>query len=259
MAPTHNDNITTTTNSSQLQNNKIYTHHFPNFIISLTVLYVFCFLIRFIIRKYRRMRERKQQQEIRRLKQAWIHGMKKQQFKDSLLFEQQEKVIIDFPPSTYNESFHSTLSSSTLNSPTTLCNNNSHCNFNSSSFIQERSLSTTSSTSSSSSRTIGLPNPYFFNNNKKMTKKVLQEVQQTKPSHYWKINNIKRLNILWQWSVSMGYVDYQHAKDLNLLIDELSTKKKQTRVDSDNKENHVTTTVVDYLEPPSSQETITQQ
>lgn len=199
---------------TQLPDNIVYRNYIPKFIIGLSIVYVLSFLIRCIMCKYRRTRDKKQQREIQRLKLTWRNNMKKHQFKDSLLNEHQD---IECPPTTYNESFHSS-SSSTLNSPT-LPYKHSIVTFS-----QSRSLSTSSSCSSSSSKTLDISKQYWPSFEK--TEEVKKDVQQkSRTDRCWKLNNNKRLNILWQWGVSKGYVEYEHAKNLNALIDELSNKK----------------------------------
>ncbi|KAI8874663.1 hypothetical protein K501DRAFT_309305 [Backusella circina FSU 941] len=39
--------------------------------------------------------------------------------------------------------------------------------------------------------------------------------------------NKRKLDLLWQWSVSMGYCVYQHGRDLDELIEELQTRQKK--------------------------------
>jgi hypothetical protein len=54
-------------------------------------------------------------------------------------------------------------------------------------------------------------------------------------TNYWKINNKKRLSLLWQWSVSMGYSEYNHAKMLKHLVLQLqSSRENLTSQDNNN-------------------------
>lgn len=203
-----------TDNRTQLPDNIVYKNYIPKIVIGLSIVYLLSFLIRCVMRKYRHIRDKKQQREIQRLKLTWKNNIKKHQFKDSLLIEKRD---IECPPIAYNESFHSS-SSSTLNSPTIPYN---HSTIN---FSQSRSLSTSSSCSTSSSKTIDISKQYWSSFNK--TEEVKKDVHsRSRTDQCWKINDNKRLNILWQWGVSKGYVEYEHAKSLNTLIDQLSNKQ----------------------------------
>ena len=166
-----------------LENNSVYNYYFPCFYISLSILYVVSFLIRFAARKYRRIKEKKVSIEIQRLKQSWKecvnHGIM--------------ETTIPFPPSVYHDSLYST-TSTTVVAP---------------------SKSIASSHSSTSSHTL------------QSTKSIIQG------KHAYKIDPSKRLSILWQWSVAMGYAEYEHAKHLNQFIDELSRGKSFGLVSED--------------------------
>ncbi|KAI7893962.1 uncharacterized protein EV154DRAFT_560727 [Mucor mucedo] len=50
-----------------------------------------------------------------------------------------------------------------------------------------------------------------------------QQKAWSKPKNkYQWISKDQRLNLLWHWSVSMGHVEYDHAKGLNALVQQLS-------------------------------------
>lgn len=203
-----------TNTRTQLPDNIVYRSYIPKFVIGLSIVYMLSFLIRCMISKYRRTKDKRQQREIQRLKLTWKNSIKKHQFKDSLLNEHQD---IECPPTTYNESFHSS-SSSTLNSPTTSYKHSIVT------ISQSRSLSTSSSCSTASSKTLDISKQHWPSFEK--SEEARKEPQQkSRTDRHWKLNNNKRLNILWQWGVSKGYVEYEHARNLNALIDELSNKK----------------------------------
>lgn len=192
-----------------LPNNTFYNNYFPKFIISLSALYILSFLTICLIRKCRRFREEKKQQEKKLLKLTWQESMKKYQLKDSLLFNEK----IGFPQSTYNKSSCNTsTSSSTLNNITPP-------------FI---SSSTTFQGSGHNPLIIESPKGYpHVNKNKEaivgdlIQVRLVQEQCSRRNKNYW-ISNTKKLTLLWHWSVSMGYIEYDHGKDLNALIMKLS-------------------------------------
>lgn len=151
-----------------LPSNAFYHEYFPIIALSLSTVYILSYFIMYGLRQFRLYRDRRKQQEKRRLYQYWLrcHG-------DNLQWKHIREVLT-FPPFTYNTS------SCTLNAQT-------------------------------STRGIA------------QTKKI-----RFQPMKYQWINRHQRLTLLWHWSVSMGYVEYDHGKGLDALVQHLSVVRSKS-------------------------------
>ncbi|KAK4517119.1 GET complex subunit get1 [Mucor velutinosus] len=225
-----------------LPHNKAYTRYAPNIIIALSSLYVVSFLLHYIIRKCRKYRDRKLQREKQHLKQAWKKTMAK--------FELQSKHnLLLYPDSAYNkeQSYNSSASSITLNyssctsptspsitaTPVDISSDKKHCHQPHS---PSSSLSSFATTDTAAGNSIQLANHHPIIVEPAFTEKVASINRESmrhddrpsrhmfgsnKLANYWKINNNKRLNLLWQWSVALGYCEYSHAKYLDDMVRQL--------------------------------------
>ncbi|KAL4216236.1 hypothetical protein AB4K20DRAFT_1877959 [Rhizopus microsporus] len=50
----------------------------------------------------------------------------------------------------------------------------------------------------------------------------------TENTYFWTRQQKKRLQLLWNWSVAMGYCEYSHGKELNALIEMLLKERNGT-------------------------------
>ncbi|KAG2233795.1 hypothetical protein BDF21DRAFT_423204 [Thamnidium elegans] len=112
---------------------------------------------------------------------------------------------VDLPQLTYSRSSSSTFTSSLTVGDATLPYNSSMITF----ACNPKTISTKDSSISS------------FERYSKVSKRMKQN-SFYKGKNYCKMNNTKRLRLLWQWGTAMGYVEYSHAKELNALIFKLS-------------------------------------
>ncbi|KAL9539565.1 hypothetical protein PS6_011154 [Mucor atramentarius] len=222
--PNHNNKLP----PPHLPQNKAYTRYAPNFIIALSSLYVFIFVLRYILKKCKKYRDKKLQREKQQLKQAWKNTMAK--------FELQSKSsLLVYPDYAYNkeQSNNSSASSLTLNhssctSPTSPSTTAVHVDISPSKKDCHQPPSPSSSLSSfATTYTATVP---ALTEKAALAQKELMNHDARPSRHmfsnnrlidYWKINNNKRLNLLWQWSVTMGYCEYSHAKDLDAMVRQL--------------------------------------
>ncbi|KAF1796524.1 hypothetical protein V8B55DRAFT_1323517 [Mucor lusitanicus] len=226
-----------------LPRNKAYTRYAPNVIIALSLLYVLAFVLHYIIKKCRKHRDKKLQREKQHLKQAWKKTMAK--------FELQSKHhLLLYPDSAYNkedQSYNSSASSFTLHhssctspiSPSTsavppdIGSSKKQCHQPPS---PSSSLSSFATTNTAAGNSIHLANqhpiilaPVFTEKTASMYRDSVNNdgrpsrhmFSNNKLVNYWKINNSKRLSLLWQWSVAMGYCEYNHAKSLDEMVRQL--------------------------------------
>jgi hypothetical protein len=216
--------------SSSLSHNKAYTEYLPNITIALSILYLCVFLLRYIWVKYQRCLDNQRQLEKQRWILAWERVITKCQLKDSLLFDDNQKHRLVFPPSTYD--VHSSASSLTLNnrdsSAFTFISEPSTTSIRDDVAVEKSELSCSDNTKSVS---------YALYNNgcemKQLMKKGYRSTAENQSKcgfnpifrNHWKINHKKRLALLWQWSVSMGYCEYSHAKKLNDLVSRLQNNR----------------------------------
>lgn len=196
MAPINNNNTI-------LSHNKVYNNYFPIFLISLVLFYTTSYVIVYSIRKYTKNREKRQSQEKKRLKQIWETSIKKHQLCDSLVISEK----VDLPQLTYSRLSSSTFTSSVTVGDATLPSNSSMITF-------ACDLKTTSTKDSSIFS--------FERYSKTLASKLAKQNSFYKGKNGLKINNSKRLRLLWQWGSAMGYVEYGHAKELDALIFKLS-------------------------------------
>ncbi|EPB92653.1 hypothetical protein HMPREF1544_00382 [Mucor circinelloides 1006PhL] len=236
--PNHNNKLP----PLHLPQNKAYTRYAPNFIIALSSLYVFTFVLRYILKKCKKHRDKKLQREKQQLKQAWKNTMAK--------FELQSKPsLLLYPDSAYNnkeQSNSSSASSLTLNhssctSPISRSTTAVHLDINPNKKDCHQPPSPSSSLSSFATTYTAAGNSIQLANHRivivpALTEKAASAQKElmnhdARPSRhmfnsnrlidYWKISNNKRLNLLWQWSVTMGYCEYSHAKDLDAMARQL--------------------------------------
>ncbi|KAL9551258.1 hypothetical protein MBANPS3_004344 [Mucor bainieri] len=216
--PNHNNKLP----PPHLPHNKAYTRYAPNVIIALSSLYV---------------------REKQHLKQTWKKVMAK--------FELQSKHnLLLYPDSAYNnkeQSYNSSATSFTLHqssctSPTSPSTTAVPTDIGSSVKLCHQPPSPSSSLSSFATTNTAASNSVQLNNHPIMVESVFSSkalsIYRDSMSHndrpfwlifstsnklvsYWKISNNKRLNLLWQWSVAMGYCEYSHAKDLDDMVRQL--------------------------------------
>lgn len=234
-----------------LPHNKAYTQYAPNFIIALSTLYIIAFLLHYLTKKCRKYRDKKQQQEKQLLKLAW----KKTMAKFELHLKRNSNVL--YPDSAYNkqQSYHSSASSFTLNnhsspaSPSSLTattaaisiNINTadkkHYHYHNNDRYQPPSPSSSLPSFATAITTTGSPIKVAHQHHPV----IVAVEKEPKDAHsrrlsrhmfgnetwtnYWKINNNKRLSLLWQWSVAMGYCEYSHAKYLDDMAQQLQKCK----------------------------------
>lgn len=236
--PNHNNKLP----PPHLPQNKAYTRYAPSFIIALSSLYVFTFVLHYILKKCKKYRDKKLQREKQQLKQAWKNTMAK--------FELQSKPsLLLYPDSAYNnkeQSNNSSASSLTLNhssctSPTSPSITAVHVDISPNKKDCHQPPSPSSSLPSFATTYTAAGNSIQLANHRiaivpALTEKAASAQKElmnhdARPSRhmfsnnrlidYWKINNNKRLNLLWQWSVTMGYCEYSHAKDLDAMVRQL--------------------------------------
>lgn len=246
--PTHNNNKLL---PPHLPHNKAYTQYAPNLIIALSTLYLIAFLLHYLIKKCRKYRDKKQQREKQHLKLTWKKAMAK--FR---IHSKNDSNVI-YPGSAYNkqQSYISSASSFTLNnhSPpassssltaTTAAisvnidtadknhyhhhNNNRHQPPSPSSSSLSLSSFATATTTTENSIKIDYQRHSVIVAVEKEPKDDIRGCRMSRYmfgsetlTNYWKINNDKRLNLLWQWSVAMGYCEYSHAKVLDDMVQQL--------------------------------------
>ncbi|GAN05529.1 hypothetical protein MAM1_0094c05000 [Mucor ambiguus] len=250
--PNHNNKL----RPPHLPHNKAYTRYAPNVIIALSSLYMVTFVLHYIIKKCRKYRDKKLQREKQHLKQAWKKTMAK--------FELQPKQnLLLYPDSAYNnkeQSYCSSASSFTLHhssctsptSPSTTVvptdngSSKKHCHQLPS---PSSSLSSFATTNTAADNSIQLANHHPIVVEPAFTAKALSIYTDSmnhddrparyifsnsnKLANYWKINNNKRLNLLWQWSVAMGYCEYNHAKSLDDMVRQLQRYNLDTSTSVD--------------------------
>lgn len=196
MAPLNNNNTI-------LSHNKVYNNYFPIFMISLVLFYVTSYVIVYSIRKYTKNREKRQSQEKKRLKQIWETSIKKRQLYNSLVISEK----VDLPQLTYSQ-----LSSSTFTSSVTVGDATLPCDSSMITFACDLKTISTKDSSVFS----------FERCSKMLVSKLTKQNSFYKRKNDLKINSSKRLRFLWQWGSAMGYVEYDHAKELDALIFKLS-------------------------------------
>lgn len=237
--PDHNNKLP----PPHLPHNKAYTRYVPNVLIALSSLYVATFVLQYVIKKLGKYRDKKLQREKQHLKQAWKKTMAK--------FELQSKHnLLLYPDSAYNnkeQSYNSSVSSLTLNhspctspaSPSTtavpidICSSKEHCHQPPS---HSSSLSSFATTNTAAGNSTQLANhhpitlePVFAEKTASIDRESMSHddrpsrhmLSSSKLADYWKINNNKRLYLLWQWSVAMGYCEYSHARNLDNMVRQL--------------------------------------
>lgn len=245
----YNDLYTTDGNElptlSSLSRSKAYTNYLPILTIILSSIYLSTFLLRYVWNKVRKYRNRKRQQEKQQWKLVWKKSITKCQFKDTLLFDNDSTYQIASPLSTYDG--HSSASSLTLNSqscrsdasvitfisePNTRirdCNSLEKTGYSCSDIIKSSNCTLCTiddehgknhfSTKILMNPNICLHNEKRDNLNFGADDNILSKFNISRLiRNYWKISRNTRLNLLWNWSVSMGYCEYSHAKQLNDLI-----------------------------------------
>lgn len=237
--------------ASQLPDNEIYTQHFPKFIIGLAVLYGLTFFTRHLIRRLRRFRDKKQHQEKRRLRQAWKSSIIKYQLKESLSLSNnnddddvEEKSIIEYPPMTYKEYDYNYSASSLTIADSPSPSKTVIVSFADNSRRLSNSSENSCCKSNNSSITIeALPSKGSFVNNisKHSTVKHREypykfNIVSKRFYNFWKMSKAKRLNLLWHWSVSTGYLEYDHAKHLSALMSQLYKNQELGFEDEEEKE-----------------------
>lgn len=185
--------------------------------------------------------------------------------------EEEETKTIAYPPSIYIGStlYNYSTSSLTINNDppslpsTTCCGSPLNSEKSTFLFALNNSSKTCCSTANSSSTTIEVTpshSPTINNNHFPLNKiidtsnktvmmkpssKKEKQRQKSKLSKYpslastWKISKAKRLSLLWQWSVSMGYTEYNHAKVLNDLVLQLCRPKQEYGFDNNDEESGV--------------------
>ncbi|KAI8639961.1 hypothetical protein BD408DRAFT_434733 [Parasitella parasitica] len=212
--PNHNNKLPPT----HLTQNKAYTHYMPSLIIALSALYVLAFVLHYLFRKCRKYGDRKQQREKQELKLVWTNAMTKFE----LLRSKRNSNMLLYPHSAYNkqESYNSSASSFTLNnypSPSTVTA--THIGIDK----QHQSLSPYSSVSSFATATTTIGNS--VNHNQHASVAVEKPgcsswymIFKDKLVNYWRLTRNKKLTLLWQWSVAMGYSEYNHAKNLDDMV-----------------------------------------
>ncbi|KAG2194060.1 hypothetical protein INT46_008212 [Mucor plumbeus] len=244
--PNHNNNKLI---PPHLPHNKAYTQYAPNFIIALSALYLIAFLLHYFLKKCRKYRDKKQQREKQHLKSTWKKAIAKFE-----IYSKNDSNVL-YPDSTYNkqQSYISSASSFTLNNHSSPASSSSitattaaisinidtidkkHCPHYNSNRHQPSSPSSSSLCSFTTADTTTVDFSKIDHQHHPVIGSVEKEPKDDVHggrlsrhmfgsetlTNYWKINNNKRLSLLWQWSVAMGYCEYSHAKILNNMVQQL--------------------------------------
>ncbi|KAI8083804.1 hypothetical protein BDF21DRAFT_492704 [Thamnidium elegans] len=196
--------------TSPIYDLKIYNETTPIILISLGSLYICIMLFRYFRWRYRKRKAKKMRIDRRKLEKFWA--------KRAAYLDSQEKTIQQPLKSHLQRSYECKIpysfdSNATLVVAAGASNQLTMTPENNSQIVQTSSRH------------------YHFKENKVKSKKrkILELVTNRVDGNY---QRKKRRQLLWQWSVAMGYCRYNHGQHMNSMIDRLLESKNKD--DSDN-------------------------
>lgn len=200
---------------SPLYDLKIYNEITPILLISLGSLYLSILLFRYFKWRYHKQKAKKMRMDRRKLEKFWT---KRTAYLSQRSIQEPLKAHPRFSSSSSEEGKRPAMTTNYFDSNTTLVisSSGSHHQFTMYPELKEEESRPDTivpvRTSSSSHH-------YHFKESKSS---MLDKVTHRMDGKY---QQRKRRQLLWQWSVAMGYCRYNHAYHLNLLIDRLSKQE----------------------------------
>jgi hypothetical protein len=204
---------------SSIENSEVYHKVIPLVLISLSSLYVSILLLRYVSWRFRRRRAKQVRQYRRRLERFW---------KKHTMIMNADK--IQLPTPTYSitkkqlpQSFDS--SATLVVSAKSIQHKNHYVKEPQTRFFKEKS-----DQFHANQHQQNLDNGHQKNSRHPSLKEQLVSVITR--DKFEKRQQKKRRQLLWQWSVAMGYCKYHHGHHLNTIIDGLLEKQNSSNSSS---------------------------
>jgi hypothetical protein len=213
-----------------LYNNRTYSIYLPNIIIGLSTFYIMIICVKLFLKQRRRYINRLYRKEKQRLREKWENTLNQDNNtvygdSDGDLADtggDDKSLFIEFPKTAYTQKRSSYARSAPL-----LMSENS--------LQDDYSVTMAHSYQNNASFELAHPNPSdstLININTNGDKsgasekdKIIKTTGLFRHNYYWRMRNSKRLDLLWQWSVSMGYCQYEYGRRLDEKITELQDKQ----------------------------------
>ncbi|KAI8875126.1 hypothetical protein K501DRAFT_280671 [Backusella circina FSU 941] len=200
---------------------KTYTTYLPNIIIGLSTFYVLILCIKLFLKQRGRYIDKLYRKEKQRLREKWEHTLNQD---NNTVYgdDDNKRIFIERPKTAYTQKSSSYAHSApyltfdnTLQDDCSVTVAHTYPN----SAIFELAHPNPSDSTLINAKVIGQKIDVLDNDKRTINRSLF------KYNYYWKMRKSKRLDLLWQWSVSMGYCRYEYGRRLDDKIAELQEKQ----------------------------------